>query len=147
MMMDNKMIHKLTGLSNEGCKPVNEKNVKKLVEINLKTKSDGRNMRIDLVAEADVRIIGKIIGYKPNQSSRMTFVPIGFIHATYLMIVKKENVNMWKIVKQQLLDNSEKLKRTKNTVFRFESLLTHILSVNQTIPWYARPGMGQQSVL
>lgn len=44
IMIDNNMIQKLTGHSNEGFNLVNEKNVKQLVEPNLKTKSDGRNM-------------------------------------------------------------------------------------------------------
>ena len=84
------MIHKVTGLCNEGSNPVNEKNVKKLVETNLKTKSDGRNMRIDLIAETDVRVLSKIIGYKMNHSSRLNFVPAQFIHAAYLMTAKRE---------------------------------------------------------
>ena len=44
IMIDNDMIHKLTSLSNERCNPVNEKNVKILVDTNLKTKFDGGNM-------------------------------------------------------------------------------------------------------
>ena len=32
-IIDDEMIHKLTSLSNEGCNLVNEKNIKKLVEI------------------------------------------------------------------------------------------------------------------
>ena len=38
VMIDNDMIHRLTGSSNEGRNPINEKNVKKMVETNLKTK-------------------------------------------------------------------------------------------------------------
>ena len=48
-MIENDMIHRLTSLCNEGRNPINEKNVKKMVEINVKTKLDGRNMRIDLI--------------------------------------------------------------------------------------------------
>ena len=42
IQIDNEMIHKVTRLRNEGCNLVNEKNVKKLVEGNLKTKSDAK---------------------------------------------------------------------------------------------------------
>lgn len=61
-----------------------------------------------------------------NYSSRVNSVPARFIRPTYLMIVKMEKVNMCEIVKQQLLDNIEKLKKTKNVVFVFDSLLTHL---------------------
>lgn len=88
------MIHRLTRLSNEGINLVNEKNVKKMVETNLKTKSNGRNIRINLIKDDDVRIIKKIIGYKMNYSSRINYIPTRFIHATYLMTIKKEKINV-----------------------------------------------------
>ena len=47
IMIENNMIHMLTCLSNEGINPMNERNVRKLVEMNVKIKSDGRNTRID----------------------------------------------------------------------------------------------------
>ena len=50
-MIDNELIHKLTSLSNEGCNLVNEKNVKKLVDTNLKIEFDRRNMRLDLITK------------------------------------------------------------------------------------------------
>lgn len=91
VMIDNDMIHRITSLCNEGCNLVSEKNAKKMVETSLKSKFDGRNMRIDLINRMDVRIINKIISYKMNHSSRVNF---GLIHATYLMIIKREKVNM-----------------------------------------------------
>ena len=48
-MIENDIIHRLTILSKEGRNPINEKNVKKMEKTKLKTKSDGRNMRIDLI--------------------------------------------------------------------------------------------------
>lgn len=51
-------------------------------------------MRIDLIKEDNVRTISKIIGYKMNHSSRLNFVPTGFIHVAYLMTIEKEHTNM-----------------------------------------------------
>ena len=42
------------------------------------------------------------------------------------MAVEKLKVNMCKIFRVQLLDNIAKLKKSKNVVFRFESLLTYL---------------------
>lgn len=42
------------------------------------------------------------------------------------MTIERRKVNLCEIVKSQLLDNIVKLKKTKNEVFRFESLLTHL---------------------
>ena len=47
--IDNDLFHKVTGLSNEGYNLVNEKNVRKMVETNLNTRFDGRNMKVDTV--------------------------------------------------------------------------------------------------
>ena len=79
-MTNNNMIHKFIGLCNEGSNIVNIKNVKKLVETNWETKSDGRNMKLDMIKEVDVKLVSKVIGYKMNYSSRLNFVPTGFIH-------------------------------------------------------------------
>lgn len=97
-----------------------------MVETNLKTKSDGRNMTIDLIKKIDVRVINKIIGYKINHSSRLNSVPTRFLSVTYLMKTKKEKVNMYEIMRHQLLDNIEKLKKPRSVVLRFESLLIHL---------------------
>ena len=86
VMIDNKLIHKFSSLSNEGCNIVNEKNVKKLVETNQKTKFDGRNMKLDLITKIDVRLISKNIGYKMNYNSRVNSIPTGFIHLIYLIV-------------------------------------------------------------
>lgn len=75
-MNENDMIHKLTGLSNEGSNLVNIKNVNKLVETNLKIISKGRNMKLDMIKECDVRLVSNIIGYNMNYSSRLNSIPV-----------------------------------------------------------------------
>ena len=47
VMITNDFIHKLARLKNICINPFNEKNVKKLVEINIESTSYGRNMRFD----------------------------------------------------------------------------------------------------
>ena len=51
---------------------------------------------------------------------------VGFIYATYKICVEKEQVNLSEILRVQLLKNLEKIKRTKNGVFIFQSLINHI---------------------
>ena len=48
-IIENDLIHKVIGLSNEGCNPINEKNVRKKLEINLHTRFEGRNMKGDSI--------------------------------------------------------------------------------------------------
>ena len=97
----NDLIHKITGLSNEGCNLVNIKNVHKLVETNLNTSFDGRNMNINTIQDNRVRFISKILGYKFNHVSRIDSVRVRFLHATYLMVVKGEKVNLCDIIQTQ----------------------------------------------
>ena len=73
-----------------------------------------------------MRILRKIIGFKLNHNSRVNFMPSGFLDTNYLMAIEKKKVNMCEIVSLQLLDNIEKLKKSKKVVSRFESLLTYL---------------------
>ena len=73
--INNDLIQKVTGLRNEGCIPINIKNVRKLVETNLNTSFDGRNMKINTIQDDGVRFINKFLGYKVNHGSRIDSVP------------------------------------------------------------------------
>lgn len=122
----NESIHKVIGLRNEGCDTVNDGNVRKTVETNLQTKFDGRNMKVDMIQDKGVKVLRKIMGYKLNHSSRVNSMPIGFMHATYIMAVEKKKVNMCETIRVQLLDNIVTLEKSKSAVFRLKYLLTHL---------------------
>lgn len=124
--IDNDLIHKVIGLSNEGHNPINYRNVRKLVETNLFTRFDGRNIKVDTIQDKGVKVLTKILGYKFNHGSRVNSVPTRFFRVASVMVVERRKVNLCEIIKLQLLDNNAKLKKTKNEVFRFESLLTHL---------------------
>ena len=53
--IDNDLIHKVTGLSNQGSNPKNIKSVHKLVAKNLNTYLDGRNMKVNSIQDDGVR--------------------------------------------------------------------------------------------
>ena len=91
--IDNDLIHKVTGLSNEGSNPVNIKNVHKILDANLNTYFDGRNMKFNTIQDDEVRLICKILGYKYDHGSRIDSILVRFLHATY-MAVKGEEVNL-----------------------------------------------------
>ena len=109
--IDNDLIHKVTGLSNQGSNPINIRNVCKLVEANLNTYFDGRNMKVNTIQDDGLRLICKILDNKYNHGSRIDSIPIGFVHATYLD-VRGEEVNMCDIVRTQLLDNISRIKKS-----------------------------------
>ena len=96
--IDNDLIHKVIGLSNEGCNPVNIKNVCRIVETNLNTRFDGRNMKVNTIQDGGVRLLSKILGYKFNHGSRIDSVLARFLHASYVMPVKGEKVNLCDII-------------------------------------------------
>ena len=96
--IDNDLIHKVTSLTNEGCNLVNDKNMRKFVETNLKTKFDDKNMRVDLIRDIGIRILSKIIGYKLNHVSRVNLVPTRFLHVAYAMAMERKKLNMCEIV-------------------------------------------------
>lgn len=86
--------------------------------------SDGRNTKLDMIKDVDVRFVSKIIRYKLNCSFTLNFVLVGFIHRAYMMIVKSDKFSMCKIMIQKLLENIDRIKKTNNAIFRFESFLT-----------------------
>ena len=95
--IDNNLIHKVTGLPNKGSNLDNTRHARKLVEKNLNTYFDGRNMKVNTIQDESVRVISKILGYKFNSSSRVDLVPVRFIHMAYVA-VNDEEVNLCEIV-------------------------------------------------
>ena len=127
IFIGNDLSHKFTRFNNEGCNPINEKSVRKIVEKNLKTKFDRRNMIVDPIQDKGVKLLTKILGYKLSQLSRVNCVLARFLHTTYVMVLERSKINLCDIFRVQLLDNVAKIKKKKSVVFRFESLLTHLL--------------------
>lgn len=97
-----------------------------MVETNLNTRFDGRNMKVDTIQDKGVKLLSKILRYKFIHGSRVNSMPTGFLHIAYVMVVMGRKVNLCEIIILQLLDNIAKLKKTMNVVFIFESLSTHL---------------------
>ena len=73
-----------------------------------------------------MRFLGRIIAYLVCSSSKIDELSVGFIYASYKICVEKKKVNLSEILRMPLLENLEKIKRTKNGVFRFRSLINQI---------------------
>ena len=96
--ISNDLIHRVTSLSNEGCNTINIKNVRKMVETNLNTRFDGRNMKVNTIRDEGVILLSKILGYKFNHGSRVESVLARFIHVAYVMEIKGEKVSLYDII-------------------------------------------------
>ena len=83
-------------------------------------------MKVNSIQDDVVRLLSKILGYKFNHRSKIDLVPSRFLHVAYVIAMKGENINIYDIIWTQLLDNIVNLKKKKSTIFKFESLLTHI---------------------
>ena len=88
---------------------------------------NGKAMVISTIKQDDVRFLSRIIAYLGCASSEIDEMSTRIIYTTYKICVEKEQVNLNEILRMQLLENLEKIKRTKNGVFRFQSLINHIL--------------------
>ena len=93
--------------------------VKKKVESYTKVVYNGKAMVINTIKQDDVRFMSRIIAYSICASSKIDELSAKFIYPTYNICVEKEQVNLNKILRMQLLENLEKIRRTKNGVFRF----------------------------
>ena len=113
------LIHEVTSLSKKGSVPIGEKMVKKKVESYTKGVYNGKTMVINIVKQDDVRFLSRIIAYSICGSSKIDGRLARFIYATYKLWIEKEQVNLSEIMRMKLLENLEKIKRTKNGVFRF----------------------------
>ena len=60
--INNYLIHKVTSLHNKASHPVNTRHACKLVEANLNTYFDGRNMKVNSIHDEGVKVIRKILG-------------------------------------------------------------------------------------
>lgn len=120
------LIHEVTSRSKQGSVPIGEKMVKKKVESYSKAMYNGKAMVINTIKQDDVRLLSRIIAYSICVRSKIDELSTKFIYATYKICVEKEQVNLSEILRMQLLEKLEKIKRTKNGVFRFQSLINHI---------------------
>ena len=84
-------------------------------------------MVISTIKQDDMRFLSRIIAYLVCASSKIDEILVGLIYAAYKICVEKEEVNLSEILRMQLLENLENIKRTKYGVFRFQSLINHIL--------------------
>ena len=98
VLIDNDLIHQVTRQYNEGCNLVKIKNVRKMVETNLNTRFDRRNMKVNSIQDDGVRLLSKILGYKFNHGSRLDSVLARFLHVAYIMAMKEEKVNLCDII-------------------------------------------------
>ena len=106
-------IHEVTSLSKQGSVPIGEKLVKKKVESYTKVVYNGKAVVIGSIKKDDVIFLSRIISYLVCASSKIDELSVGFIYATYKMCVEKEQVNLSEILRMQLLENLEKIKRKK----------------------------------
>lgn len=121
------LIHEVTSPSKEGSNPIGEKIVNKKVEQFTKVVCNTQKITImSTIKQDDVRFVSRIIAVGICASSRIDELSARFIHASYNIVVEKEQVNLCDILQTQLIENLERLRRTKNNVFIFESLLCHI---------------------
>ena len=81
---------------------------------------------ISTIRQHDVRFLSRIIAYSICASSKSDEFSTSFIYAAYKIYIEKEQVQLSEILRVQLLENLEKIRRTKNGVFRFQSLINHI---------------------
>ena len=98
---------------------LSEKMVKKKVENYTKAVYNWKAMVISTIKKDDVRFLSRIIVYSVCISLKIDELSAGFIYAAYKICVENEQVNLSEIMRMQLLENLEKIKRTKNGVFRF----------------------------
>lgn len=120
------LIHEVISLSKIGVIPFNEKNVKKTVMDNTKSSYNGRGIVVSKIIQDDARYVCKILTSKFCANSREDDMAAGMVHVAYLMCIEKVQVDMCEILRIQLFENLEKIKKTKNSQFRFSSLITYM---------------------
>ena len=76
-------------------------------------------MVINTIRQHDVRFLSRIIAYSICASSKSDELSTSYIYTTYKIFIEKEKVNLREILRVQLLENLEKIKRTMNGVLRF----------------------------
>lgn len=110
------LIHEVASLIKQGSVPIGEKLVNKKVEIYKKVVYNRKAIVIITIKQDGVRFFSRIIAYSICASSKIDELLAKFIYAAYKICVEKEKVNLSEILRMRLLENLEKIKRTKNLV-------------------------------
>lgn len=120
------LIHDVIGLSKSSVIPLNEKNMRKIVISNIGSSYNGRGIVISKIKQDDVRYLCKILTTKFCTNSREDDMVASMVHITYLMCVDKVPIDMYEILRIQLFENLERIKKAKYTQFQFSSLITYM---------------------
>lgn len=119
-------IHKMTSLSRIGVVLLVGKDVRKLVELTCKSRSDRRGMTIEPIEQEDIKLMSMILGYKFHHTNKVNSVSVGTILAAIRLVKEDGEFNLCEILCTQLIDNIKAIKHDKTNIFRFGSLIIYM---------------------
>lgn len=80
-------------------------------------------MTVNTIRDDLVKYVCMVIGYKIFYASRMNFIPLVMVHATYRMIKENAKCDLCTYMKNQLLENLKLIKSDESQRFKFGQLL------------------------
>ena len=89
--------------------------MRKIILDNTGSNYNGRGIVISKIKKDDVRYLCKFLTTKFCGSSREDDMAAGMVHVAYLMCIEKKQVDLCEILRIQLFENLEKIKKAKYT--------------------------------
>lgn len=105
--------------------------------------SDKRSLRVNDVADINVRFISMILGYKTTHANRLNSVSSLCIKSAYDMIKDNAKIHVCEWLKDELINNLGKIKKDKKGTFRFGKLLVYLmLHIKKQVPDIGNKNIG-----
>lgn len=94
----NDLIHEMTGLSRTSTILPMGKDVRKMVELTCKSRSDTCGMTIEPIEQEDIKLMSMILGYRFHHTSKVNSVSMGTILAAIRLVKEDEEFNLCEIL-------------------------------------------------
>lgn len=101
---------------------------------------DNRSLRVNDIKDKNVKFASMVIGYKVGHTNRLNFVSSSCIHSAHEMIINNAKIDICEWLKDELIENLDKIKGDKKGTFKFGNMLACLmLYFSKEIP-----GMGHK---
>lgn len=133
-------IRVVIGLPSIGTRPEKKKIPNKEVMNLSGATSDNRSLKVSDITDNNVKYYSMVIGYKVAHTNRLNYVSSLCIHSANEMVKNNAKIDICEWLKDELIENLDKIKGDKKGTFRFGNLIVCLmLYFSKEIP-----GIGQR---
>lgn len=130
-------IRAITGLPSTDTRPDKKKKIPNKEVMSLTDATfDNRLLRVNDIKDNNVKFASIVIGYKVAHTNRLNSVSSLCIHSAHEMILNNAKIDICELLKDELLENLDKIKGDTRGTFKFGNLIVCLM------PYFSKEILG-----